>query len=87
MYIGNAPYTTLGRRKIIMPTKRNVEYWYNKAEETRVIAQTMKNETNRQIMLSIAADFERLAHSALDQEQETVNLGRRSELVDILMNK
>jgi hypothetical protein len=30
-----------------MPNKRSVEYWHNKAEESRVIAQAMTHETTR----------------------------------------
>jgi len=48
-----------------MPDKRSVDYWHNKAEESRVIAETMRNETNRQIMLGIAAYSDRMARLAL----------------------
>jgi hypothetical protein len=76
-----------------MPNNRSVEYWHNKAEETRVIAQTMKNATNRQIMLGIASDFERLAWLALDShsltekrdDQEEADLRKRSEVAETLM--
>jgi hypothetical protein len=91
------PLLSYRRRKenrgVIMLDKRRVEYRHNKAEEARVIAQTMANATNRQTMLSIADDFERLAWLALDGEsltqriidQETADLRNRSEIVDMLM--
>jgi hypothetical protein len=54
-----------------MPNKRSVEYWHNKAEEARVIARTMRNETTKQIMLRIAADCDRLARPAMDGQSLT----------------
>jgi hypothetical protein len=77
-----------------MPDKRSVDYWHNKAEETRVIAETMRNETNRQIILGIAADFDRIARLILANrslseaiiDQQAADLRKRSEIADILMN-
>jgi hypothetical protein len=74
-----------------MTKKRTIEYWYNKAEETRVIAQSMRNAENKQIMLSIANDFERLARLALEGEslsariidRETADLRKRLEIVGV----
>jgi hypothetical protein len=77
-----------------MPDKRSVAYWHNKAEESRVIAESMRNETTRKIMLGIATDFDRMARLALGNgsssepiiDQQAAALRKRSEIVDILMN-
>jgi hypothetical protein len=74
-----------------MTKKRTIEYWYNKAEVARVIAQSMRNAENKQIMLSIADDFERLARLALESEsltariidRETADLRKRLEIVGV----
>ena len=77
-----------------MPDKRRVDYWHNKAEEARVIAQAMTHEETRLTMLGIAADFDRMARLALDNlsltqkviDQETTNLCNRSEIADALLH-
>jgi hypothetical protein len=76
-----------------MPNKTNVDYWHNMAEETRLIADAMTYEATRQIMLELAADFDRLARLALDCKlltekrvaQEEAELRKRSEFAEILM--
>ena len=40
------------------------EYWFDRAEEMRTRAGVMKDITNREIMLRIAADYERLGQRA-----------------------
>jgi hypothetical protein len=75
-----------------MSDKRSVDYWHNKSEEARVIAETMRNETTRQIMLEIAADFERFAaleRESLTQriiEREVADLRKVSDIVDLVMD-
>src|SRR5262249_55287348 len=82
------------KRGVIMRDKRGVEYWYNNAEEARVIARSMKYEATRQIMLELAADFDRVARLALECQlmtekranQEETELRTSSEIAEILMN-
>jgi hypothetical protein len=40
------------------------DYWSDRAEEVRRLGEDMKDMINRQIMLRIAEDYERLAHRA-----------------------
>jgi hypothetical protein len=76
-----------------MPNKTSIEYWHNMAEETRLIAHAMTYEATRQIMLELAADFDRLARLALERQllpekrvaQEEAKLRARSEFAEILM--
>jgi len=42
----------------------NVEYWRNRAEEARVLAESLQEENSKQIMLGIARDYERMAKLA-----------------------
>jgi hypothetical protein len=78
-----------------MTEKRSVEYWKYKAEEARVFAETMNSETNKQIMLGIAADFERMARLALEGEalteritaQKTSYLRTVSEMANVLTKR
>ncbi len=47
----------------------NIEYWRARAEETRVLAESMKDEASRRVMLGIAEDFERMADRAEERVQ------------------
>ncbi|HEY7662730.1 MAG TPA: hypothetical protein VH934_06380 [Xanthobacteraceae bacterium] len=40
------------------------KHWRDRAEETRALADQMSDETSRQMMLRIAADYEHLAERA-----------------------
>jgi hypothetical protein len=68
-----------------------VESWHNRAEEARVIAHAMTHEETRQIMLSIAVEFERLARLALQSEsltqktieRQTADLRKVSAIVEM----
>ena len=42
----------------------NVEYWHSRAEEARVLAESLQDENSKQIMLGIARDYERMAELA-----------------------
>lgn len=44
-----------------MPDQLGGRHWQLRAEETRVLAETMKNEEARRTMFRIAADYEKLA--------------------------
>ena len=40
------------------------EYWHARAEEARVVAETMQDSTSREMMLRIVSDYERMAERA-----------------------
>jgi hypothetical protein len=40
------------------------EHWRHRAEETRTLAEAMSDEVSKQMMLRIAADYEKLAERA-----------------------
>jgi len=42
----------------------NVEYWRSRAEDARVLAESLQEENSKQIMLGIARDYERMAELA-----------------------
>jgi hypothetical protein len=42
----------------------NPEYWHARAEEARVVADTMQDSTSREMMLRIVSDYERMAQRA-----------------------
>ena len=45
----------------------NAEYWFNQAEEVRARSDLMRDPANKEIMLRIAADYERLGQRAVIQ--------------------
>jgi hypothetical protein len=51
-----------------MPTTpyfKDPEYWRQRAEESRVLAEQMSDETSKTTMLKIADDYEKLAARAV----------------------
>jgi hypothetical protein len=48
--------------------KWSVLYWRARAEEARTIAETLADETSREIMLNIAKDYERMARRAEERQ-------------------
>jgi hypothetical protein len=46
----------------------SVEYWRDKADEVRAIANCMKDEETRRMMAKLANDYDRLAHHAERQK-------------------
>jgi hypothetical protein len=42
----------------------NVNYWRNRAEEVRVLAELMQDEPSKKLMFSIAIEYERIAELA-----------------------
>jgi hypothetical protein len=51
----------------------NPEYWRGRAEETRTLADSLKDKESKQIMLGIAKDYDRMAELA----EQRVNLRKR----------
>jgi len=47
------------------------KYWFDRAEEMRLRAAVMKDVTNREIMLRIAADYERLGERAYQMPKKS----------------
>jgi hypothetical protein len=43
------------------PHFNDPEHWHQRAEEARVLAEQMKDEVTKQMMLDIARDYDRLA--------------------------
>jgi hypothetical protein len=42
----------------------NPEYWRTRAEEARVVAESMQDPASRQMMLRIVSDYDRMADRA-----------------------
>ena len=49
----------------IAPHLNDPEHWRQRAEESRVLAQQMSDETSKKMMLKIADDYEKLAARAV----------------------
>ena len=47
----------------------DTSYWFDRAKEIRTRADLMKDSGNRQIMLRIAIDYERLGERAIERSQ------------------
>jgi hypothetical protein len=45
----------------IAPDVNDPEQWHHRAEESRVLAEQMSDQTSRQMMLRIADDYDKLA--------------------------
>ena len=48
----------------------NPEYWFDRAEELRTRVDLMRDRGNREIMLRIADDYERLGRRAAEHKNE-----------------
>jgi hypothetical protein len=48
----------------IAPHFNNPEHWHRRAEEARVLAEQMRDETTKKLMLRIADDYDDLAVNA-----------------------
>jgi hypothetical protein len=44
-----------------VPLFNDPEHWRSRAEETRILAEQMNDETAKKIMLGVADDYEKLA--------------------------
>jgi hypothetical protein len=65
-------------------SKYTAEYWKDRADEIRAICDNMISEVPRQIMAEIAADFDRLYHWTLKQEQPGPI--QRQQAIDVLLS-
>jgi hypothetical protein len=52
-----------------VPHYDNPEHWHMRAEEMRVMANDMTDETAKQMMLRIADDYDKLAERAASRMQ------------------
>jgi hypothetical protein len=50
----------------------NPEYWWTRAEEARVVAESMQDVTSREMMLRIATDYERMSERAQEYSKRKV---------------
>ncbi len=51
-----------------MPPAFDPKHWKDRADEMRALAEDMKDQTARVIMLQIARDYDRLAERAQQQD-------------------
>jgi hypothetical protein len=52
-----------------MPPTDDVKYWEKRAEETRAVADRMKDEKSKAMMLRVAEDYDNLARLAAELVQ------------------
>ena len=50
----------------------NPGYWQARAEEARVVAESLQDPTSREIMLRIASDYERMAEKAEERSKRKI---------------
>ena len=51
-------------RRLMLGLLDNAKYWRSRAEEARVVAESLEDAQSKQIMLGIARDYERIAELA-----------------------
>jgi hypothetical protein len=58
----------------------NPEYWWARAEEARVVAESMQDATSREMMLRIVSDYERMAEKAEERSNRKIRKDTSSRL-------
>jgi hypothetical protein len=58
----------------------NPEYWWARAEEARVVAESMQDATSREMMLRIAMDYEHMSERAEEYSKRKVRRDATSRL-------
>ena len=58
------------------PKMHTAAYWHYRAEETRVMAEQLVWADTREMMLGVAADYERLAEAAARRDRHQDIMGK-----------
>ena len=67
-----------------VPHLKDPEHWRRRAEESRVLAEQMRDETSKKIMLGIANDYEKLkSGEALHRQDEGELMLRQCRLLGL----
>jgi hypothetical protein len=53
----------------------NAGYWKLRAEQTRVVAESIQDDEVRERMLGVVKDYERMAESAEDRTEKEIGKG------------
>jgi len=68
-------------QSLLMNTKNvvglNPKYWRNRAEEARVVAESLQDEQSKQLMLGVANEYERVAEHAVQNSWRSRLVARR----------
>jgi hypothetical protein len=64
----------------------SAEYWRDKADEVRAIANCMKDEETKRMMAKLASDYDRLSkHAERQKDPEPSSDARAGKAVDALL--
>jgi len=57
----------------VAPLFNNADHWRQRAEETRILAEQISDETEKKTMLGIADDYDKLAVRAAQRQKGDTN--------------